>query len=296
MVENRKFKYIWADPTSGQTKSDTMEIPMEWDEDSKTWLMTKEGTLMVEKERFEKMNHTLNVLDKGFVSYVDHMGSDQRIVEAARVSYNGHSKGPEKDKKLLNYLYRNQHSSPFEMCKITFKIKMPLFVAAQFNRHRMQNLNYVSHRYTQPDEDFYFPETWRKQSTDNKQVSDIDNDWIPKMIIPIENDLEYRNHKSVSRGLETFCDIAFRTYQSMIDAGIGREMARMILPQNLYTMCYSTWDLNNLIKFLKLRDHEHAQWEIQQYAKAMRKIAEFYFPWTFESYEKYKNETVQNTK
>jgi thymidylate synthase (FAD) len=254
--------------------------------------MTREGKLMVEKERFEKMNKSYNVLDKGFVQYVDHMGSDQRIVEAARVSYNGHSKGSDKDKKLLMYLYRNSHSSPFEMCKITFKIKMPLFVAAQFNRHRMQCLNYVSHRYTQPDEDFYIPETWRKQSTDNKQVSDIieNDEWMPKMIIPIEtvDGLGYKGHKSVSRGFETFCEIAFRTYQSMVDAGVGREMARMILPQNLYTMCYSTWDLNNLIKFLKLRDHEHAQWEIQQYAKAMRKIAELYFPWTFEAYEKYK--------
>lgn len=222
------------------------------------------------------------VLDKGYVEYIDHMGSDQRIVESARVSYNGHSKGEDQDKKLLKYLYKNKHSSPFEMCKITFKIKMPLFVAAQHNRHRMQNLNYVSFRYTEPQEDFYIPEVWRKQSSNNKQVSEFENEWIPNMRF---SGFSFTGHRNVSDGLVSFCKECVETYHSMVESGIGREMARMVLPQNIYTECYSTWDLNNLIKYFKLRDHSHAQWEIQQYAKAMKEITKEYFPWTIEAYE-----------
>ena len=223
----------------------------------------------------------IEVLDKGFVEYVDHMGSDQRIVEAARVSYNGHSKGEAQDKKLLNYLYRNQHSSPFEMCKITFKIKMPLFIAAQHNRHRMQNLNYQSFRYTEPDDDFYIPSEWRKQSSHNKQVSDFEEEWQPK----IEWHGPWEGHDEVSAALKYYCEQSMEMYDKLVDSGIGREMARMVLPQNLYTTCYSCWDLSNLIKYLKLRDHSHAQWEIQEYAKAMKVIAKQHFPWTFEAFE-----------
>ena len=218
----------------------------------------------------------IEVLDKGFVEYIDHMGSDQRIVEAARVSYNGHSKGEAQDKKLLNYLYRNHHSSPFEMCKITFKIKMPLFVAAQHNRHRMQNLNYQSFRYTEPEEDFYIPSEWRKQSSHNKQVSEFEAEWQPELFKAV-------GHEDVSNMFNILCKSSVEAYKSLVDSGVGREMARMILPQNLYTTCYSTWDLSNLIKYIKLRDHSHAQWEIQEYAKAMKSIAGDYFPWTIEA-------------
>jgi len=224
----------------------------------------------------------INVLDKGYVRYIDHMGSDTRIVEAARVSYNQPSKGEEKDKKLLKYLFKNGHSSPFEMCKITFELKMPLFVAAQFNRHRMQSLNYVSHRYTEPEEDFYIPSVWRKQSSHNKQVSDVVNDWEPYAVGSFPVTEKYNGHEAVSECFELQCHTALHMYKSMVESGIGREMARMILPQNLYTRCYSCWDLNNLIKFLKLRDHPHAQWEIQEYAKAMKEITREHFPWTIE--------------
>lgn len=227
----------------------------------------------------------IEVLDKGFVEYIDHMGSDQRIVEAARVSYNGHSKGEAQDKKLLSYLYRNKHSSPFEMAQITFKIKLPLFVAAQFNRHRMQSLNYVSFRYTEPEDDFYIPEKWRKQSTDNKQVSNEVEDWTPKCKWHALDTVEYSGHNEVSSVLSWHCNGSLDLYKSMVSNGIGREMARMVLPQNLYTSCYSSWDLNNLIKFFHLRDHSHAQWEIQQYAKGMKEITKQYFPWVMELIE-----------
>jgi flavin-dependent thymidylate synthase len=174
------------------------------------------------------------------------------------------------------------NSSPFEMCKITFKIKMPLFVAAQFNRHRMQNLNYVSFRYTEPEEDFYIPTTWRKQSTNNKQVSDVVEDWEPKCKFHENDEQVYIGHESVSFVFRSKCKDMLNFYKSLVASGVGREMARMILPQNLYTTCYSCWDLNNLIKFLKLRDHSHAQWEIQEYARAMKEVAKQHFPWTME--------------
>src|SRR5689334_22691832 len=111
------------------------------------------------------------VLDHGFVRYIDHMGTDQRIVEAARISYKSPSKGEEADRKLIGYLWKNRHLSPFEMCKITFNIKMPIFVMRQFVRHRMQNLNEVSARYTELPAEFYIPKRWRKQDTKNKQGS-----------------------------------------------------------------------------------------------------------------------------
>lgn len=224
-----------------------------------------------------------NVLDKGFVRYIDHMGDDISIVESARVSYNQPSKGIEKDKKLLAYLYNNEHSSPMEMVKIKFEIKMPLFVAAQYNRHRMQNLNYVSFRYTEPEQDdFYIPEVWRRQSTHNKQVSTIDENWQPE--VEYEGVI-YEGHENVSNGINELCTDLMMTYRSLVDSGVGREMARIILPQNLYTRCYSCWDLNNLIKFFKLRDHSHAQWEIQQYAKAMKQITKQFFPILLDIYE-----------
>jgi thymidylate synthase (FAD) len=145
-------------------------------------------------------------------------------------------------------------------------------------------LNYQSFRYTEPEEDFYIPDQWRKQSTHNKQVSDFTEEWEPSMKF---SGFNFTGHKEVSEGLDAFCKEAIETYYSMVNSGIGREMARMILPQNLYTTCYSNWDLNNLLKYLSLRDDSHAQWEIQQYAKAMKEITKYCFPWTIEAYDKY---------
>ena len=156
---------------------------------------------------------------------------------------------------------------------MTLKIKMPLFVAQQYNRHRMQNINYQSFRYTQPDDDFYMPSEWRKQSAHNKQVSEFEEGWKPDPTI----DQAFAEH----------CDKSMRLYLDMVDNGIGREMARMVLPQNLYTTCYSSWDLSNLIKFFRLRDHSHAQWEIRQYAIAMKNITRELYPWTVQAFDDY---------
>lgn len=216
----------------------------------------------------------IKVLDHGFVRYVDHMGHDKRIVEAARVSYKSPSKGEEADKKLLQYLYKNRHTSPFEMCKITFNIKMPIFVMRQFVRHRMQNLNEVSARYTELPNEFYIPEKWRAQDTKNKQGS-VDSEM---------------NHVDLSSYLRFRCNDAYEAYQQLLGEGVAREMARFVLPVNIYTEIYCCWDLKNLLHFFSLRDDPHAQWEHQEYGRAMKSIARDLFPWTLEAYDKFKFE------
>ena len=135
----------------------------------------------MEQNKIEK-GHTISVLDHGYVRYIDHMGDDERICEAARISYKSPSKGKEQDEKLIEYLWKNKHTSPFEICKITFNIKMPIFVMRQFVRHRMQNLNEVSARYTELPDEFYIPEKWRKQDTKNKQSSIEAEDWDKQIL------------------------------------------------------------------------------------------------------------------
>lgn len=215
--------------------------------------------------------HTINVLDHGYVRYIDHMGTDLRILEAARISYRSPSKGDEQDKKLLNYLLKNKHSSPFEQCQITFNIKMPIFVMRQFVRHRMQSLNEVSARYTELPNEFYIPDKWRAQDKVNKQGS-------------VEADLD---HGKQTVRLDAHCDFAYKLYREMLVDGVAKEMARLVLPVNIYTEIYTTWDLNNLLKFFALRDDPHAQWEHQQFAFAMKEIAKQLFPWTMEAYDEH---------
>jgi thymidylate synthase (FAD) len=230
--------------------------------------------------------HTIQVLDKGYVRYVDHMGSDVRIVEAARVSYQSPSKGEEQDRKLLQYLYKNKHTSPFEMCKITFDIKMPIFVARQYIRHRMQNVNEMSMRYTEAPDEFYYPDIWRAQDTKNKQGSITQGGWNPYLTVDSETD-------TALTFLKAHCIDAFHLYEKMLEAGIAREMARMVLPLNIYTQFYATWDLKNLLHFVTLREDAHAQAEIQDYGRAIKSMLIELFPWTMESYEKYKFHVVE---
>lgn len=211
---------------------------------------------------------TIPVLDKGYVRYIDHLGSDQRILETARVCYKSPSKGDEADRKLLMYLFRNQHTSPFESCNISFNIKMPIFVMRQFVRHRTFRLNEMSARYTELPDEFYFPEHWREQDKANKQSSfngDIDSE------------------KQDGR-LRLICNTAFNIYEEMIKDGVAREMARMILPVNIYTEIYVSCDVHNLMHFLELRLDSHAQWEMRQFAKAMYKIFKELFPWCDEAF------------
>lgn len=227
--------------------------------------------------------HTIQVLDHGYVRYVDHMGTDQRIVESARVSYASPSKGEAEDKKLLNYLWKNRHTSPFEMCKITFDIKMPIFVARQYIRHRMQNVNEFSMRYSEAPDEFYIPAKWRAQAEKNKQASVIEEKWDGRA-----DDPNPSLNEMFSIDLERHAKRSMDLYKKYRDAGVAREMARMCLPLNIYTMFYATWDMKNLLHFISLRDDSHAQAEIQDYGKAIKAICADLFPWTMEAYAKYK--------
>jgi thymidylate synthase (FAD) len=233
-----------------------------------------------------KKGHTINVLDHGFVRYVDHLGSDERIVEAARISYKSPSKGEEQDKKLLKYLYKNLHTSPFEQCSITFNIKLPIFIMRQMVRHRTARLNEMSARYTELPSEFYIPEKWRIQDTKNKQGSIEKEEYSePQLVVPKKDG--HMGENGVTKYFEEHCEYSYELYQSMIEAGIAREMARMVLPVNIYTEIYWNMDLKNLIHFIRLRDDSHAQWEIQQYGKAIKEITKELFPWTIEAYEEF---------
>jgi thymidylate synthase (FAD) len=161
------------------------------------------------------------------------------------------------------------------MCKITFNIKMPIFVMRQFIRHRMQNVNEVSARYTELPDEFYVPNQWRKQDVKNKQGSVLDEDWEKQQI-------------GISVSLKATYETCYATYKLLLMRGVAKEMARFVLPVGIYTEFYSTWDLRNLLHFFSLRDDPHAQWEHQQYGKAMKQITALHFPWVIEAYEKFK--------
>jgi len=222
-------------------------------------------------ERPEK-GFTIKVHNHGHVRFLDSMGTDTDIVGAARVSYDSPSKGEEKDKKLLGYLLAHKHTSPFEMCKIKFDIKMPIFVMRQYIRHRCQNVNEVSARYTELPNEFFVPETWRAQDTKNKQGG-VESQAI---------DSDFCEQK-----LRIAYDHAYQTYRHLLlVAGVAREQARIVLPVGIYTQFHCCWDMNNLLKYFALRDDPHAQGEHQDYAKAMKVIATRLFPWTMEFYER----------
>ena len=214
--------------------------------------------------------YLINVHDHGFVRLVDWMGSDKSIVAAARVSYNSASKGDEADKKLLFYLFSHKHTSPFEMAKVQFNIRMPIFVMRQYIRHRMQNVNEFSARYKELPDEFFVPGEFRKQAATNKQSSEPSAD--------LQQDL----CKHITRELYK---TAYEAYSRLLGQGVAREQARIVLPVGIYTEFYACWDLNNLLKYFALRDDPHAQGEHQDYAKAMKEICKVLFPWTMEAYD-----------
>jgi thymidylate synthase (FAD) len=216
----------------------------------------------------------------GYVRYIDHLGTDERIVEAARISYKSPSKGEEADKKLLEYLFKNRHTSPLEQCNITFNIKMPIFVMRQFVRHRTFRLNEWSGRYSEMVEEMYTPILWRTQDKTNKQGS-----------VPVADMIDW--HTGNTAILKNSYDVAYTAYQRLIDHGVAKELARIVLPLGLYTEIYVNCDLHNLIHFFNLRISPHAQQEIRDVAYAMLSITEKLFPWTIALYDKYKPEMVK---
>lgn len=199
------------------------------------------------------------VLDHGHVRLVDHMGNDLSIVRSARVSYDadwrtGEDEG--KDEKLINYLMKNRHTSPFEAVTFTFDIKAPIFVIRQWHRHRTWGYNEVSARYAELPEEFYVPELAQitGQSASNKQM---------------RTDEQHPDAAAWQAIIYETCERAFKQYQVMLADGVPRELARGVLPVNTYTHMFATVNLHNLFHFLRLRLHPHAQYEIRVYAEAM---------------------------
>jgi thymidylate synthase (FAD) len=219
----------------------------------------------------------------GAVEYVEHMGSDLTIVNSARVSF-GKRKDElgERDKKLIRYLINHRHTSTFEHNVVTFRFTVPLFVRSQHHRHRTWSYNEISRRYTDVDIRFYEPKEFRTQHKSNRQASNL-KDKIDPVLIPDLSDTDYGI--TASACVASHHELSLRLYNNLVNKGICREQARGVLPQNLYTEYYGTVNLNNLLKFIELRLHEGAQWEIQQLAKACLQIVEEIWPETIIAYK-----------
>ncbi len=211
---------------------------------------------------------------KGFVELVDSMGTDLTIVNAARVSFGKQkSEIDERDRKLIKYLVEHKHTSTFEHNVITFRICVPLFVRSQHMRHRTWSYNEISRRYTEVDIDFYEPKSFRTQHRSNRQASNFS-----ELINPLIDPDGLSGGNGASYLVRSHHQKSLRLYNKLIDNGVCREQARGVLPQNLYTEYYGTVNLNNLLKFISLRMHEGAQWEIQQLASNMLEIAKDLWP------------------
>lgn len=215
----------------------------------------------------------------GFVELVDHMGTDLTIVNAARVSFNKHKTALDtKDEKLIKYLVDHRHTSTFEHNVVTFRVKVPLFVRSQHMRHRTASYNEISRRYTDENIEFYLPRLYRTQHKSNRQASNADELLDPKMSWCYRDPHETGDCGTASEAVNAFVGIAHRFYDELMSAGVCREQARMVLPQNLYTEYYVTLNLHNLLHFIELRTHEGAQWEIQRVAQAMLEIVKELWP------------------
>jgi thymidylate synthase (FAD) len=207
------------------------------------------------------------VLDRGFVKLVDHMGSDLSIVNAARVSFGKRKDAfDESDGKLIDYLAQHDHTSPFRHTALTFHVKAPIFVFRQWMKHRIASeFNEISGRYVEfPEDEFFVPETFRRQAKVNKQGS--------------EGAVEGGDGARARELFLQACRNSVRQYKEMIALGVCREQARCVLPLGLYSEVYWTVSLQAAAHFIRLRTDSHAQWEIQQYAKAVRQVVETIFP------------------
>lgn len=203
-----------------------------------------------------------------FVRLVGHMGSDDSVVQAARVSYGKGTKSVRDDRALIRYLMRHSHTTPFEMVEFNFHVRAPIYIARQWMRHRTASVNEISARYSIVADDYFLPEEFRKQSGRNKQGGDD----------PIESSNLLRKQKSA-------CDFSFHVYNELIEKGVSRELARGHLPQCTFTEFYWKIDLHNLLHFLKLRLDDHAQKEIRDLAKNIWDLIEPIVPMTCEAFE-----------
>ena len=226
----------------------------------------------------------------GRVELVDHMGTDLTIVNSARVSFGKHKETlDEKDRRLVNYLVKHRHTSTFEHNVVTLRFLVPLFVRSQHHRHRTWAYNEISRRYTDINIRFYEPEAFRTQHESNRQASNPDELLNPEVgCYDAGSNTLYQT--TASNALKTHHKDCLALYTKLMDAGVCREQARGVLPQNMYTEYYGTCNLSNLLKFIDLRTHEGAQWEIQKVAEACLEIAEGLWPVAVGAYRRAKNE------
>ena len=207
------------------------------------------------------------------------MGTDKSIVDSARVSFNKDNPKSEdltkKDIKLINYLAKHKHTSPFEHCSMTFRIKVPLPVARQHMRHRTGSYNEVSRRYTSENVEFYLPQHFRGQHKNNRQAS-TESTMDPVLSRVAGLNLSYT--KTASQCVKSSARKCLKLYEELIESGVCREQARFVLPQSMYTEYWYSANLLNIIKFLKLRLPEESQWEIRRLAEEMSYFVKEKFP------------------
>lgn len=224
--------------------------------------------------------NSIKCLDHGFVRLVDSMGNDLSVVRAARVSYDAAWRAGEdqgSDTRLINYLWKNHHTTPFEAVQFTFEIKAPIFVFRQWHRHRTWSYNELSARYRELPEEFYLPEPEMigAQSANNKQARDINE------MSAQELELRYGQVEQLKKA----CESAFEVYKDLLNAGWPRELARSVLPVNTYSHMFGSVNLLNLMRFLTLRCDAHAQHEIRVYSNAMRDLARSVVPVCIDAWE-----------
>ena len=223
----------------------------------------------------EQPKDAIKCLDKGFVRLVDSMGGDDAIVQSARVSYGKGTSKVSQDRGLIRYLMRHRHTTPFEMVEFKFHCKMPIFVARQWVRHRTANINEYSLRYSEARDEFYYPEpdNIEFQSALNKQgrMGEVDSELKQK----------------VQRYFKEISERSFEIYSELNEAGVARELARAVLPVNLYTEWYWKNDLHNLLHFIGLRSDGHAQYEIRVFSDAMASFVKEVAPFAWEAYQDY---------
>ena len=257
-----------------------MSLSEEQKEDIKNQRNNFYKTRRVISEGMEENLYLIHkVLDHGFVRVIDYMGNDMSIVQAARVSYGEGTKKSRDDKSLIYYLMRHWHSTPFEMCEVKLHVKLPVFVARQWIRHRTANVNEYSARYSILDNEFYIPksENLASQSSSNNQGrGDV---------------LEGEEANKVIQILKSDSLRSYKSYEKMLSKenkkGLARELARMNLPTNIYTQWYWKTDLHNLFNFIRLRNDLHAQYEIRVYAEKIAELIKNWVPFAFEAFEQY---------
>ena len=229
------------------------------------------------KKAEELLDKEFPVLDHGFVRLVDYMGSDDAIVQAARVSYGTGTKKVSEDRGLIRYLMRHRHTTPFEMVEFKFHVKLPIFVARQWIRHRSANVNEYSGRYSIMKEEFYIPE-----AADIRFQSEVNKQGRSSEVAPDDLKEKFLEHlKATNKEL-------YAKYQEFNEAGLARELSRINLPLSLYTEWYWKIDLHNLFHFLSLRMDDHAQKEIKVYADVMATMVEAVCPMAYEAFMDYR--------